>query len=77
MDKFWERAEISVGFNASYITLIPKNPNPVGLNEFRPISLIGVYYKINAKVLSERLKKIMGKLIGEIQTAFVKRKVHS
>lgn len=43
---------------------------PIGLGDFRPISLIGSYYKIIAKLLAERLKKVVGKLVGEVQNAF-------
>ena len=30
--------------NASFLTLIPKNPNAVNIKEFRPISLVGSVY---------------------------------
>ena len=63
--------EITEGCNASFITLIPKNHNPIALNEYRPISLIGIFHKVISKVLTERLKKVMGKLIGETQTTFL------
>nr|GFA29086.1 RNA-directed DNA polymerase, eukaryota, reverse transcriptase zinc-binding domain protein [Tanacetum cinerariifolium] len=32
--------------------------DPIGLGDFRPISLIGTYYKIIAKMLAERLKHV-------------------
>ena len=47
------------GSNASFITLVPKVPDPQNLNDFRPISLIGCVYKIVAKLLSNRLKRVM------------------
>ncbi|XP_071728751.1 uncharacterized protein [Rutidosis leptorrhynchoides] len=37
---FWERGEISKGCNASFVTLIPKKLDPLGLRDYRPISLI-------------------------------------
>jgi hypothetical protein len=40
--------------------------------DFRPISLIGCYYKIISKILAERLKKVIDKVVGEEQNAFVK-----
>ena len=43
----------------SFITLIPKVKNPEYVSRFRPISLSNVLYRIFAKVLSNRLKKIM------------------
>ena len=62
---------INEGCNASFITLIPKVLNPIGLNDFRPISLIGIYYKVISKMLAERLKVVMGNIIGETQSAFL------
>ncbi|KAJ9538060.1 hypothetical protein OSB04_030793 [Centaurea solstitialis] len=69
---FWDKEEISWGCNASFITLIPKVENPVDLGDFRPISLIGVYYKLVTKILAERLKLVIGKVISNNQSAFIK-----
>ena len=38
---------------------------------FRPISLVGSVYKILAKVLASRLRKLVGKIVGPLQHAFV------
>ncbi|XP_071695051.1 uncharacterized protein [Rutidosis leptorrhynchoides] len=69
---FWENGELSRGCNASFVTLIPKKSDPEGLRDFRPISLIGSYYKIVAKVLSNRLRKVLASLVGSEQSAFLK-----
>ncbi|GKC60107.1 kinase-like domain, beta-lactamase/transpeptidase-like protein, partial [Tanacetum coccineum] len=69
---FGESMEISRGCNASFVTLIPKVTDPIGLGDFRPISLIGCYYKIIAKILAERVKKVVGNVVGEVQNAFIK-----
>ncbi|PWA63317.1 Transposon TX1 [Artemisia annua] len=69
---FWERMEISKGCNSSFVTIIPKVADPIELGDFRPISLIGCYYKIIAKVLLERIKKVVGNVVGDIQSAFIK-----
>ncbi|XP_022024124.1 uncharacterized protein LOC110924424 [Helianthus annuus] len=42
MNDFHERAFIERGCNASFIALIPKVKDPFSVNDFRPISLIGV-----------------------------------
>lgn len=68
---FWDRAEISHGCNASFVTVIPKVTDPIGLGHFRPISLIWWLYKIIAKLLAERLKKVVGKVVGDVQNAFI------
>ncbi|GJX68247.1 cysteine-rich receptor-like protein kinase, partial [Tanacetum coccineum] len=64
--------ELSEGCNASFVTLIPKVVDSMGLGDFWPISLVGSYYKIIAKLLAERVKKIVGDVIGEPQNAFIK-----
>nr|GEX79581.1 reverse transcriptase domain, reverse transcriptase zinc-binding domain protein [Tanacetum cinerariifolium] len=44
----------------------------MGLGDFRTISLIGCYYKIIAKLLAERVKRVVGNEVGEVQNAFIK-----
>ncbi|XP_071739246.1 uncharacterized protein [Rutidosis leptorrhynchoides] len=60
---FWCNEEISRGCNASFVTLVPKKSGPVCLNDYRPISLIESYYKIIAKLLSIRLRKVLPSLM--------------
>ncbi|GKA30636.1 RNA-directed DNA polymerase, eukaryota [Tanacetum coccineum] len=45
--------------NTSFIAHIPKVPNPMVISDFRPISLIGAHYKIIAKILANRLARVM------------------
>lgn len=59
------------GCNSSFITLAPKTKDPLSLNDFRPISLMGCLSKIISKILSKRLKTVIGKLIGDEQSAYV------
>ncbi|KAJ0936414.1 putative RNA-directed DNA polymerase [Helianthus annuus] len=39
---FYSKGNISEGCGSSFITLIPKNKDPLGLKDYRPINLIGV-----------------------------------
>jgi hypothetical protein len=55
-----------------FVTLIPKVNLPFSLGEFRPISLLGCLYKLIAKVLTNRLAKMMNLLIAHNQSAFLK-----
>ncbi|KAJ9558860.1 LOW QUALITY PROTEIN: hypothetical protein OSB04_013474 [Centaurea solstitialis] len=69
---FWDKEALGPGCNSSFLTLIPKVANPLGLSDFRPISLIGVIYKVVSKVLAHRLKKVIGKVVSDPQSAFIK-----
>ena len=43
----------------------------VDLKDFRPISLVGSFYKIIAKVLAKRLKKVLNRMVSKAQNTFV------
>ena len=57
--------------NVTFISLIPKVAGAVDIKDFRPISLVGSVYKILAKVLASRLRKVVGKVVGHSQHAFI------
>ena len=69
---FWVFMEISRGCNTLFITIIPKVNDPIGLGDFRPISLIGCYHKIITKILAEKVKCVVGCVVGEVQNTFIK-----
>ncbi|GJS64070.1 RNA-directed DNA polymerase, eukaryota [Tanacetum coccineum] len=60
------------GCNSSFIALVPKVEDPLVINDFRPISLIGSQYKILAKILANRLAMVIPSVVSEAQTAFIK-----
>nr|GEU40357.1 transposon TX1 uncharacterized [Tanacetum cinerariifolium] len=59
------------GANSSFFTLISKVINPIHISDFRPISLIGVQYKIIAKILTIRLFKVTDKIVNKKQSTFI------
>lgn len=69
---YWsETGNFPSTLNETNIVLIPKVDSPSPMRDLRPISLCNVLYKIVAKVLANRLKKLLPKCISEEQSAFV------
>ena len=71
VNEFWRSGKLPKGSNVAFITLIAKTVNPKGFQDFRPISMVGSIYKIIAKLLSLRLKQVMGDLVGVNQSSFI------
>ncbi|KAI3775666.1 hypothetical protein L1987_45415 [Smallanthus sonchifolius] len=71
MKNFFRTGIINRGVGSSFISLIPKVSDPTDLGEYRPINLIGVISKVISKVLANRLKKVMGKVTHETESAFL------
>jgi hypothetical protein len=85
--KFWHLINniMIKSFNASYnlgelsetqkrgiITLLDKGKDRTLLQNWRPITLLNVDYKILSKVLAERMKQFLPKLINHNQVGYVK-----
>ncbi|GKD72833.1 hypothetical protein Tco_1331115, partial [Tanacetum coccineum] len=74
ISEFFNNGDIPIGCNASFITLIPKIESPLVVNDFRPISLIGILYKIIAKIISCRIALIIADIVDPVQFAFIKNR---
>ena len=53
------------------ITLIPKKADPHYIKNWRPLTMLNTDYKILAKLLALRLKKVLADIIGPQQTGFM------
>jgi hypothetical protein len=60
---FHARGKFEKNFNASFISLIMKILSAIDLKDFRLISLVGGIYKIIAKILANKLRMVMEKII--------------
>lgn len=84
--KFWETISLTLirlvqeglnevnfpeGLNNAYLVLIPKCDVPEKANQFRPMGLCNIVYKVVTKVLVNRLKPVLPSLISPTQCSFV------
>lgn len=69
---FQETGSLSKGCNASFIALVPKVKDPSSLDQFKPISLVGIFYKIITKVLACHMKEVLSLVIDESYSAFLR-----
>nr|GFC19764.1 RNA-directed DNA polymerase, eukaryota, reverse transcriptase zinc-binding domain protein [Tanacetum cinerariifolium] len=68
---FLDTGSLAHGSNSSFFTLIPKVINLIFIKDVRPISLICVHYKIIAKILANRVSKVINKIVSHEKSAFV------
>eukprot|EP00253_Pinus_taeda_P032639 PITA_32639 len=66
------KAKMGGGTKSTFLALIPKETNPRSFDRYRPISLCNSSYKIVAKLLANRIKPLLQKLISPAQGGFVK-----
>jgi len=72
--EFHRNGRLTKGVNSTFIALILKVSSPQQLNDFRPISLVGCMYMVLAKVLANRLHGVLGSVISDSQSAYIKGK---
>jgi hypothetical protein len=71
ISNFFQNKQLLFEQNHTHIALVPKLAGSHSVNHFRPISLCNITYKIITKILANRLKTILPKLISLLQSAFV------
>jgi hypothetical protein len=67
----YQNKQMLKSLNATFLALIPKKDRANSLDQFRPIALCNVTYKIITKLIAERLKPYLASLISEEQGGFV------
>nr|GFA47006.1 RNA-directed DNA polymerase, eukaryota [Tanacetum cinerariifolium] len=70
----WDCGTFPRGCNSSFIALIPKTQDSKFVIDFRPINLIGILYKIIAKILANKLRFVISDLVSNFQSAFVSKR---
>ncbi|XP_028066993.1 uncharacterized protein LOC114269841 [Camellia sinensis] len=68
---FFHSSELLKEVNSTAIALVPKVPNPSKVGDYRPISCCNTVYKCIAKILANRIKKVLPDVIDSVQSAFV------
>ena len=62
---FYEQNRFVRGLNTTFLVLIPKKGDAMDIKDFKPISLVGGLYKILAKVLANKFKRVVGKVVSK------------
>lgn len=56
--------------NHTFITMIPKKKEAAKISDYRPIALCNTAYKIVTKIIANRLKSVLKKIISDEQSGF-------
>jgi hypothetical protein len=73
-EEFHARGKFVKSINSTFISLIPKIQGAKEIKDFHPISLVDGVYKIISKVLSNKMRRVMARIISKPQNAFVKER---
>jgi mannosylglycoprotein endo-beta-mannosidase len=65
------KGNISGGLNSNFIALVPKFNKPLTFGDYIPISLCNLCYKIISKIIANRIKLILSRLLSEEQLGFL------
>ncbi|GJU67409.1 RNA-directed DNA polymerase, eukaryota, reverse transcriptase zinc-binding domain protein [Tanacetum coccineum] len=69
--EFFTSGKMLGDFNTTLISLVPKLKSPARVIDYQPISCCNVIYKIISKVITNRLKHVLGDLVDVNQSAFI------
>jgi hypothetical protein len=66
------RGEVVRALNSTFLALIPKVNKPTSFDDFRPIYLCNLCYKLIAKIIANRIKPILSRSLSEEKLGFLK-----
>merc|ERR1711911_14803 len=66
---------LKYSFSSVLVKLIPKKDDITHIKNWRPISLLSVFYKIPSSAYSNRLKRVYDKIVSQRQKAYSSKKV--
>ncbi|KAL0300091.1 UNVERIFIED_CONTAM: hypothetical protein Sangu_3140200 [Sesamum angustifolium] len=69
--EFFTTGRLLKQVNTTILALIPKVRLPSLVSDFRPISCCNVLYKVITKIIVQRLRSVLDKMISPSQNAFV------
>ncbi|XP_020270982.1 uncharacterized protein LOC109846169 [Asparagus officinalis] len=72
IEEFFSSGKLLGTFNSTSITLVPKIFNPKSPIDYRQISCCNCFCKIISTIIVSRIQEVMGLLIGDGQSAFVR-----
>ena len=62
-----EKGEMPLSMSTGLVTVIHKKGSRVKLQNYRPLSMLNGDYKVLARVLANRVKQVIGKVVGSTQ----------
>lgn len=69
--EFFINGKLLKQWNHASIALVPKSSHASSVNDYRPISCCTVFYKVISKILVNRMRSVVGKLVDGAQAAFI------
>ncbi|KAK0585801.1 hypothetical protein LWI29_034129 [Acer saccharum] len=69
---FFHTGRVFPGLNSNFLVLIPKIPNALLIDQFRPIALGNFLFKVITKIIADRLAEICSHIISHNQFGFIR-----
>lgn len=71
IENFWITGILPDSIKDGFIKLIPKKADKILLKDWHPLTMLNITYKLIAKILAVRLKRVLPSLISKQQTGFI------